>query len=480
VTPELAPVTCYGGIGEGLGALARALARRGDHVTVALPRWRDSGAAFAGSSRALRLRPGEDVSVLEGELAPRLRVAIVDAPSLAGRPHVYGDDVEDLTNASRFALFARAVIELVRERALTDRPFAILHAHEWPCAVIPYLLRESRARSPELATTRSMLTLHNLAFQGVFPGAVLAALGLGDEHASPERLGTRVPTGQTYVSFLQGGILAADALTTVSPTYAGEILRSPFGQGLEAALATRKASLTGLLNGIDQDAWDPQACPSLPAHFSRNDLGGKAACKEALLAELGIGGARDRPLVVSVGRVVRQKGSDLLAASMQTLVDDVGVTVVVAGAGEADLEARLREAASSRPEHARYLGRVPDPLVHRLIAAADLVAMPSRFEPCGIVQMYAHRYGAVPVARRTGGLADTIAAVSPSLHEGTGFLFDPPTEAALVGALRDAVSAMAKPAWRGLQARIMEIDHGWLRRSSAYAALYKRVAAEAR
>ena len=203
---------------------------------------------------------------------------------------------------------------------------------------------------------------------------------------------------------------------------------------------------------------------------------------EAALPRLSSGLApTERPLLVCVGRVVRQKGSDLLAAALPAIVD-AGVTVVVAGAagpGDETLAADLESAAASRPDHARALGFVPDDVVHRLIAAADLVAMPSRFEPCGIVQMYAHRYGAVPCARRTGGLADTIAPLSPSLAAGSGFLYDPPTVDALVLASREAAAATASPAWSQVQARVMAIDHGWMRRSAAYLALYKRLAAGA-
>lgn len=489
VTPELAPLTSIGGIGEGLGALARALARRGDDVTVVLPRFADAGAALSLSRRplGLSLRGDDDVSVLEGSLAPRLEIALVDSPFLARRPHVYGPDTRDAANASRFALFSRAVVALVREHARAGRSFAVVHCHEWPCAAVPYLLRVSASPSPHphppplaasdiaAAPPRTVLSLHNLAFQGIFDAAVLPELGLAPEHAALGALGVASPEGR-YVNFLRGGILAADALTTVSPTYAREIVRPGMGEGLEDALVSRKGALTGLLNGIDHDVWNPATDAALPARYTAGNLRGKGVCKAALLEELGLTEhARERPLLVSAGRIVRQKGSDLLATALPALVD-AGVTVVVAGSGEEPLADELRRAAASRPDHARFLGFVQDDLLHRLLAAADLVAMPSRFEPCGIVQMYAHRYGAIPVARRTGGLADTITPVTPGLAAGSGFLFDPPTEGALIAAVTEAAAAVRSPTWTALQARAMDIDHGWTRRSAAYASLYRKLA----
>lgn len=438
-TTEFAPVIPFGGIGEGIGGLARALCARGERVTVVLPAWRSCGTLVSRTSRPLHIAgSAEEMVVREGQLEPGLSFAIVDFAGLRDRPHLYGDDVQDVENARRFALFSRAVVELAVERSRNGQPFAILHAHEWPCAVVPYLAR----LRPELTATNTILTIHNLAFQGVFPPQVLAELGLAAEHAAPDKLGHF-----GYVSFMRGGIASADAITTVSPTYACEILTPPSGHGLEDALRARKTALHGLLNGIDATLWDPERDPHIAAPYSADDRSGKNACKRALLREVGLTTADARPLLVSVGRIIEQKGSDLLAAALPAIVD-AGASVLVAGGGREEQVQPLRAAAAAQPAYARFLGAVPDELVHRLIASADLVAMPSRYEPCGIVQMYAHRYGAVPIARRTGGLRDTIAPIG-TRAEGTGF----PSSTRPRAKPSRPVSSMPSERWRSLPGR---------------------------
>jgi starch synthase len=395
-----------------------------------------------------RVEPGE----------PEL--VVIDTPELAERESIFGDDLHDVRNAERFAGFARAVVDLACEAERGGAPFDLLHLHEWPCAMVAYLAAERRA---ELPRTRTMLTIHNLAHQGIFPPSVLAHFGLGPEHADEARLGFH-----GHVNLMKGGLLAADTLTTVSPTYAREIQRAPFGEGLEGVLQRRANRLVGLLNGIDHALWDPAVDPHLAARYDASDLSGKALCKRALLAEVGL--ADDgRPLVVSVGRVVQQKGSDLLAEATGAL--SAGADLVVAGGGDPALVAALERAVSGAPR-ARYLGFVSDARVHRLIAAADLVLMPSRFEPCVIVQLYGLRYGAIPIATRTGGLADTIEDAAPDLSTGTGFLHASATTAALLEALERALTGTRHPGWSALVARAMGVDHGWRRRAIAYRAAY--------
>lgn len=442
VTPELAPVLKSGGIGEGIAALVRELTAFGIEVTVALP-------------THPAVQTPENVKTTH-------EVVVIDTPELAHRSAIYGDDMHDVENAVRFATFTRAVVDLVGQRAKAGAPFELLHAHEWPCAMVPYLTRERR---PEVGPTRSVLTLHNLAHQGIFPKAVLSAFGLGPEHASDERLGFH-----GHVNFLKGGILSADVVTTVSPTYARQILRPPFGEALEPVLARRKDRIKGLVNGIDYAIWNPRTDENIPARFHADDLTGKAACKRALLAEVGIVDS-GRPLLVSVGRIVEQKGSDLLAAGIAAL--SAHVDVVVAGGGDPRLTQALEDAVRLSPDRTRYLGVVSDAMVHRLMAGADLVVMPSRFEPCGIVQLYAMRYGAIPIATRTGGLADTIEDTDDAVSRGTGLLYDEATSAGLVRAVQRAARAMSLPAWRGLVERAMQTEHSWRRRAQSYKTLYE-------
>jgi starch synthase len=274
------------------------------------------------------------------------------------------------------------------------------------------------------------------------------------------------------VSFLKGGILSADALTTVSTTYAREILTPELGERLDGVLGIRAKDLTGIVNGIDYAVYNPMTDPALIARYDAEDPGNKGRCKAALLQELGLEIRPDRPLVVSIGRIVAQKGSDLLAASIPKLLKS-DVAVAIAGTGDPALVAKLTAAVQKAPERAVYVGAAPEPIIHRLLAAADIVVVPSRYEPCGLVQLYAQRYGAVPVACRTGGLVDTIVDCDAALETGSGFLFDKPTSAALVGGVQRAIAAMASPRWGALRRRVMRLDLGWDRPARRYAHVYR-------
>lgn len=456
-----------GGVSEGVAALAAAGVRVGMDVSVAIPRLpRKEPAGFGGDLEVIAEYTLPEVTrvlacPLPGAGEP-VRLLLVEAASLSERSDPYGEDSRDLGSAARAALFCRAIVELVLGEAAAGRPFDVVHVHEWPCAPIPYLLRERGGAG----ATRTVLGVHNLMHQGVFPLAALESLHLGPEHATMDRL-----EFHGYASFLKAGILAADAVVTVSPTYAREILTPEQGELLEGVLATRRDRLFGVANGIDLVAWDSARDPHLPARFSADDLGGKAACRAAVLAELGL--APDRPLVASLGRIIEQKGSDVLADAIGPLVD-AGASVVVAGTGDAELVARLRASAAGRPGRAVYVGFAPDPLAHRLIAGADVVLMPSRYEPCGIVQLYAQRYAAVPVVRRTGGLADTVldAEVDP---EGTGFFFDAVDPSALTAATARALARLAGPDGDALRRRCARRAVGWDLPAARYLQIYRRL-----
>lgn len=459
VAPELSPLRKEGGVADGVAALAKALHRFGHRVTVALP-WNEPEVppGFVPDPELVVLS-GALVEPLFGRAEAGFTVMLLRvAPDGHG---IWGDD-RDLTNARRFAVFARAVTAVVDRRARRGEPFDVVHVHEWPAAPVPYLLRERGGPRP-----RTVLTLHNLAFQGAFPEDALALLGLGPEHFHPSRL-------ELYgkVNYLKAGIVAADALTTVSPTYAREILLPEHGEQLEGVLRTRARDLVGITNGIDADVYNPATDPALPARYGADDPTGKARCKEVLA--LAQGSSSARPLVLSLGRVVEQKGSDLLAEALPAILA-AGADVVIAGAGEPHLEQALTAAAARASSRAAYLGRVSEALARQLLAAADLVVMPSRYEPCGIVQLQAQRYGAVPVARRTGGLADTIVDLSPDLTDGSGFLFQEATAEALASAVRRALEAMRLPGWDALRRRVMRLAPSWNAAARRYEAVYRGV-----
>ncbi len=478
VATELAPMVKVGGLADVVAALSKALRLLGHKVTIALPRYPALEAGGLMLARRLTplplpaVTPGgpvTEVTVYDGRLSSGVDLVLFDAPGLFDRPGVYGEDGTDYPdNGKRFGIFSRAVVELVKQRSDSGAPFDIVHAHDWPTALVPYLLRE---RAGELGPTRTVLTLHNLAHQGNFPREALAHLGLGAEHFKVDALEFY---GQ--VSFLKGGIMAADALTTVSTTYAAEIMTPELGERLDGVLRTREKQLTGIVNGIDYAVYNPMTDPALATRYDADDPGNKGRCKSAFLAEVGLPVQPDRPLLVSISRVVKQKGVDLLASALPKILKG-DVAVAIAGSGDPALEEKLREAVAKADGRAVYLGQISEPLSHRLLAAADIAIVPSRYEPCGLVQLYAQRYGALPVACRTGGLIDTIVDCDAALETGTGFLYDKPTATALLGGVQRAVAAMGSPRWAALRRRVMRLDLGWDRPARRYAGVYRQLVA---
>ncbi len=477
VSPEIAPIVKVGGIADGIAGLAKALARAGHDVTVAIPhhrpRDRDPIATEPVAEVVLSDAPPggatATVTISSARLDHGVQLLIVDVPGVDPLLDAYGGDLEDERgNSRRFGLFARAVVELLAVSARAGTPYPLVHAHEWPTALVPYLVRLRRA---EIGAPRTIFTTHTLAHQGIFPASAMAHLGVGPDHFHPGAL-----EFHGHVNLLKAGLVAADAVTTVSPTYAREILEPDLGELLDGVLRALPGGVAGILNGIDTDLWDPRTDAAIATPFDADDLSGKAECKRALLAEVGLEASPDRPLVLSLGRIFHQKGSDLLLEALPALVD-AGANVLVAGAGDPAIVAAILAAAARAAGRIAYVGFAREPLAHRAIAGADVLVMPSRFEACGLVQLYAQRYGTVPVARRTGGLADTIADASADLATGTGFLYDDSTAAALAAATRRAFAARRGPAWDAIRRRIMRLDVGWAAPARRYERLYARLLA---
>jgi starch synthase len=481
VATELAPMVKVGGLADVVAALSKALRLLGHKVTIALPRF--PAIERGGVMVARRLTPivlgggpGEgprtEVTVFDGRLGSGVELLLLDVrePGGAGlyeRAGVYGEGGTDYAdNDRRFGLFARAVVEVVRQRAAAGTPFDLVHAHDWPAAMVPYLMKHGAGTDRR---TPTVLTIHNLAHQGVFPREALDVLGLDASHFDPARL-------EFYgkVNFLKGGILAADALTTVSTTYAREILGPERGEGLDGVLRQRAEALTGIVNGIDYAVWNPTTDPALAARYDAEDAANKGRCKSAFLAEAGLAIDPDRPLLVSIGRVVPQKGTDLLATALPKILE-ADVSVAIAGAGDPDLAAKLEAVVAKAPGRAVYLGDVSEAITHRMLAAADIVVVPSRYEPCGLVQLYAQRYGALPVACATGGLLDTVVDLDAELETGTGFLCDKPTATSLLGAVQRAIAATTSPRWGTVRRRVMRLDLGWDRPARRYVHVYRSI-----
>ena len=488
VATELWPYVKVGGLADVTASLTKALRGLGHKVTLVLPRFPEleaSGLLVARRLTPLRFsldRTTErmlDVTVYDGRLASQVDLVLIDlvenGKSLFDRPGVYGERGEDYPdNAYRFAVLSRAAAELAKQRAETRTPFDVVHCHDWPTALVPAFLRMLTADFPALAGTHSVLTIHNLSHQGVFPKELLPKLGL-----DWDAFGIQGIEFYGALNVLKHGILTADAVTTVSDTYARDIQTPAHGMKLDGVLRTRSTALVGILNGVDYGVWNPATDAALATRYDAHDLTGKARCRGALQRELGLPHDGEAPLVVNVGRIVEQKGTDALVPAIQKLLRATDAQFVVAGDGEASVCEALDEAA--RKSHGRmvFLRGASETQVHRLFAAADLVVIPSRYEPCGLVQMYAQRYGAVPIANATGGLVDTIVDCDAKLETGTGFLFEGVTPGHIVAAVERAIAARAAnagTAWPALVRRIMRIDRGWERPARRYEQVYRSLA----
>jgi starch synthase len=471
LSPEVYPYAKTGGLADVLAARPPALAAAGVEVTVCVPGYR-SALRAAGTPApgprlyapiASRMEAAEMVCV-PGAPVPTV---LLRADRYFDRDGLYGEGGQDYPdNAERFAFFCRAALEWLRaEREPPD----VLHVHEWQAALAPAFLRATAALYPELGRVRTVLTLHNLAFQGRFPADHWHVLNLDARYFVPEFL-------EFYgeINFLKAGMVFADALTTVSPRYAAEIQTPAFGEGLDGVLRARGAALRGILNGIDDAVWDPATDPHLPARYRAGDLAGKARCKRALQAELGLEVDDDAPLLGVVSRLAEQKGFDLLAVALPPALEGWDAELAVLGSGEERYERWVREL------EARFPGRVgarvgfDEGLAHRIEAGADVFLMPSRFEPCGLNQLYSLRYGTVPIVHATGGLDDSVAEFDPATGTGTGFKFTPYTPDAFLAALERALRTRRDPAlWARLVANGMAQDFSWSRAAAEYRALYE-------
>jgi starch synthase len=470
VSSEVAPWSKTGGLGDVAGALPRALAARGHEVAVVTPRYHSIDPARHGLERLHRtLRVRDDEGGLWVKRGGPTTYFVEHDRFFGSRHGLYGDARGDHgDNAERFAFLCRAALAL--PAALRLRP-RIVHVNDWQSGLVPFLLRQEHGHDAALDGARTVMTIHNLAYQGVFPKHVVPALGLPWDVFRYEAM-----EFHDQLNFLKAGLVFSDALTTVSPTYAREILGHEAGAGLDPLLRHRAGDLTGILNGIDTHEWDPATDPHLTAHFTAGDLSGKAACKAALQRELGLPVRPDVPVVAMVGRIAEQKGLDLVVHALgELLAKDLQLALL--GSGRADWEEAFRAAARARPDRMAARIGFDEGLAHRLEAGADLFLMPSRFEPCGLNQMYSLRYGTVPVVRAVGGLEDTVEDYD-GWSRGTGFKFREYTPQAMLLALRRGLEAFRdRAAWLGIVRRGMAADFSWERSAASYEALYRRLAA---
>lgn len=473
VSAEAHPLLKTGGLADVLGALPAALAALpSTDVRLLLPGWPAVLQAVRGLEKVASAGPvfgAARVTLWRARMPDSgLPLYVVEAPLLygkAGNPY-HDEATQDWPdNLQRFGLLGWMAAQLGAGGLDPDWQPDLVHAHDWHAGMsCAYLKAHS-------APVRSVFTVHNLAYQGLFPYQDSALLGLSMRFMSPAGLEFH---GQ--LSFMKAGLKYADALTTVSPTYAREITSSDFGCGLDGVLRSRAQVLIGILNGIDQQTWNPLLDPSLSRNYGPDDLSGKAACKAALQLELGLPVAADAPLVLALSRLTAQKGLDLLLSALPALLAQ-GAQLAVQGMGDPLLQTAFVQVARAHPGQVAVLIGYDEARAHRLISGADLLVVPSRFEPCGLTQMYALRYGTLPVVCATGGLADTVvgpAEASSSRGAANGFTFAQPRAEALQAAMVEAIQCWRQPSQRKvLQRQGMTQDFSWSRSAQRYRELYE-------
>jgi starch synthase len=463
IASEAQPYSKTGGLADVAAALPRALGRLGHDVTLVTPRYRGVPDGPVVATVPIEVAAHRFTARLMEGQAGSARVLLVDCPELYDRDGIYFDRFGDfIDNPVRYAVLAAAAIEW----AATEPPFHLIHSHDWQGALASVYARR-------LGNVPTVFTIHNLAYQGVFDKTWVPRLGLRWEDFTID--------GFEYfdrLSFIKAGINLSTAITTVSPTYADEIQRPEYGNGLDGVIRRRRDALAGILNGIDPDEWNPAADSHLPAPFAVDDLSGKRAAKRALLETFGFpitDAVLARPVIGMVSRMVDQKGLDLIAAIAGELTA-LGATFVIVGTGEPKYQDLWRALSRLRPDRISAFIGFDERRAHLVEGGSDIFMMPSRFEPCGLNQMYSLRYGTVPVVRAVGGLVDTVQPFNPKNGRGNGFLFAPYDPRAFLDALRSALAVYPnKKLWTRLQKNGMKADFSWDRSAGEYVKMYKRL-----
>ncbi len=474
---ECVPFAKTGGLADVVGALPPELVRLGHRVTVYLPLYRsvrgqvpEAQPVAIGSLTIPFPYYNRFVSVVDGGLREGVQYYFVDCPELFDREGLYGPrgGGDYVDNAERFGLFSRAVLEAVKLLGVPD----LFHVHDWQTAILPVLLRTLYVYDPVLRNVGVVLTVHNAGYQGWFPPRTTETLLLPWDIFTFDR----VEQNDTF-NFLKGGVVMCDYMTTVSPTYAREIQGPEFGSGLESLFSRRHWDLRGILNGVDYAQWDPSCDAHLAAHYSAADLSGKAECRRDVLHAFGLEHIPDStPVLGIVSRFATQKGFDMLAA----ISDQLGqreIALVALGTGEPFYEQFFRSFAARYPEKVAVQTKYDDAIAHKIEAGADLFLMPSRYEPCGLNQIYSMKYGTIPVVRATGGLEDTVEEWNADRRTGTGFKFAGYHPGDFLWAIDRALWVFAndRDGWRTLMQNGMARDYSWEHPAREYVEVYEEV-----
>jgi len=472
VASECVPFSKTGGLADVVGALPRSLAAAGHEISVYLPRYRHTRISEERTVVQSITVPFDDryrfCSILSGAGYPGVRFFFVDYPPYFDRDGLYGTASGDFPdNAERFTLFCRAVIEGSKILGVPD----IFHCHDWQSAMVPVLLRTQYVEDPAFRNAGTVFTIHNMGYQGLFPPEILPLLMLPWDLftiSKMEYFGN--------VNFLKGALAYSDFITTVSRKYSQEIQTAEFGFGLEGVLKERAQTVTGILNGVDYEEWNPETDRFIATHYSSEDLTGKAECKRDLLASFGLNQADENaPVIGIVSRFAAQKGFDLIGQIVDRLaLEDVLLTVL--GSGDKLYEEMFMRLNRRVPNKIAVRIAYDNALAHKIEAGADTFLMPSRYEPCGLNQIYSLKYGTPPIVRATGGLDDTIDPWDPRTKKGTGFKFQEYTGEALLRAIHQALQLYRdQGSWQKLMRNGMSKDFSWRVAAREYLRVYERV-----
>ncbi len=472
ISPEVTPFAKTGGLADVAGTLAVALEHLGHEVSLVMPAHRSVlRGGFALEETSMRFSVPladrhEEGAVLKARLGKNISAHLIRADRYFDRDSLYGTSAGDYPdNAERFVFFSRAALEILRHN-----PVDIVHCHDWQSALAIVFLKTQANRYPELASSHTVFTAHNLGFQGIFGQSEWPLLDLDRIYFSPQYL-----EFHSHVNFLKGALVFADKITTVSPTYAREILGAEQGFGLEGVLQGRADDVVGILNGVDYGQWDPAVDPWIAERYTESNLTAKRSCKRGIQGALGLPARDKTPLLGMVSRLTSQKGFDLVEKIFDQLMAR-NLQIAVLGSGQERYEEFFRRAAKRFPKKVGVRVGFDEALAHQIEAGADVFLMPSLYEPCGLNQMFSLKYGTIPVVRAVGGLKDTVEDFDPEQETGTGFVFGTYEPEALMAAVERALQAYGdKKAWTALRRRAMSMDFSWEHSANAYSKLYQQL-----
>jgi len=471
---EVHPYSKTGGLADMVGALGKTLARMGHEIAIVTPLYRSIARRVSLQATEFDLKlplgPGEvHGKIFQHQPEKGATVYFVDQPEFFDRQALYHNNGVDFPdNAARFLFLSKATIQLAR--TLNPSP-ELIHAHDWQTGFVPLYVLHHRKHGEWSQAPRTCFTMHNLAYQGLFPSTLYPLSNLPWDYFSPSMVEFY---GQ--MNCLKAGIASADFLTTVSPRYAREITTAEFGYGLDGLLRHRKASLVGILNGVDYDEWNTTKNPLVNPPYSAENLEGKSVHKRNLQSELGLPGAADVPLFGTVTRLVDQKGIDILLGALQEMLATDMQFVLLSGADNRTFEKALREMATKHPKQVAVRFGFDEPLSHRIEAGVDFYLMPSRFEPCGLNQLYSLRYGSIPIVRATGGLDDSVIDPVEDALKADGIKFMDYSSSALAKAIRKALVLFREPdLLHRFRINGMQADFSWTRTGEEYVKLYRQI-----